>query len=284
MHASSFVSSNFSNSQHSHPFCLIFEEIRSYFLVKMGCQNECFCIYIEPCIWSYPVDRNSSCLVNLLYIWPLLAAEVLFSSWLLGSNAYSLLSLFIKTPQRCFITNCLMVSVKVDIFGFFHLKLNVFCHIVWIKRQSCLKRFISVLLVANYFWSYFKNIKNVLTQLVDLYCIFHGWEEVSYHRLTEGGANGINYVETTEEEEEARATNLETVARLPASSADPTSRDPTEQNLRKMAFTFAAFCYMLALLLTAALIFFAIWHVSTRRGDISDDGCPVAGRWLIRVS
>uniref|UniRef100_A0A8I5N231 Cornichon family member 1 n=1 Tax=Papio anubis TaxID=9555 RepID=A0A8I5N231_PAPAN len=27
-----------------------------------------------------------------------------------------------------------------------------------------------------------------------------------------------------------------------------------------MAFTFAAFCYMLALLLTAALIFFAIWH------------------------
>lgn len=32
-----------------------------------------------------------------------------------------------------------------------------------------------------------------------------------------------------------------------------------------MAFTFAAFCYMLALLLTAALIFFAIWHVSSRR-------------------
>uniref|UniRef100_A0A673N1L5 Protein cornichon homolog 1-like n=1 Tax=Sinocyclocheilus rhinocerous TaxID=307959 RepID=A0A673N1L5_9TELE len=28
-----------------------------------------------------------------------------------------------------------------------------------------------------------------------------------------------------------------------------------------MAFTFAAFCYMLALLLTAALIFFAIWHI-----------------------
>lgn len=35
-----------------------------------------------------------------------------------------------------------------------------------------------------------------------------------------------------------------------------------------MAFTFAAFCYMLALLLTAALIFFAIWHVSSRgRGE-----------------
>lgn len=37
-----------------------------------------------------------------------------------------------------------------------------------------------------------------------------------------------------------------------------------------MAFTFAAFCYMLALLLTAALIFFAIWHVSEggeRRGE-----------------
>ncbi|MBZ3886457.1 Protein cornichon-like protein 1 [Sciurus carolinensis] len=28
-----------------------------------------------------------------------------------------------------------------------------------------------------------------------------------------------------------------------------------------MAFTFAAFCYMLALLLTAVLIFFAIWHI-----------------------
>ncbi|XP_072494273.1 protein cornichon homolog 3 [Notamacropus eugenii] len=31
-----------------------------------------------------------------------------------------------------------------------------------------------------------------------------------------------------------------------------------------MAFTFAAFCYMLSLVLCAALIFFAIWHVSTR--------------------
>uniref|UniRef100_A0A2I3FST4 Cornichon family AMPA receptor auxiliary protein 1 n=1 Tax=Nomascus leucogenys TaxID=61853 RepID=A0A2I3FST4_NOMLE len=28
-----------------------------------------------------------------------------------------------------------------------------------------------------------------------------------------------------------------------------------------MAFTFVAFCYMLSLLLTAALIFFAIWHI-----------------------
>lgn len=31
-----------------------------------------------------------------------------------------------------------------------------------------------------------------------------------------------------------------------------------------MAFTFAAFCYMLSLVLCAALIFFAIWHVSNR--------------------
>uniref|UniRef100_A0A452GRX5 Uncharacterized protein n=1 Tax=Gopherus agassizii TaxID=38772 RepID=A0A452GRX5_9SAUR len=31
-----------------------------------------------------------------------------------------------------------------------------------------------------------------------------------------------------------------------------------------MAFTFAAFCYMLSLVLCAALIFFAIWHVSIR--------------------
>ncbi|XP_012921995.1 protein cornichon homolog 3 isoform X2 [Heterocephalus glaber] len=31
-----------------------------------------------------------------------------------------------------------------------------------------------------------------------------------------------------------------------------------------MAFTFAAFCYMLALVLCAALIFFAIWHVTVQ--------------------
>lgn len=174
----------------------------------MGCQNECLCIYIEPCIWSYPVDRNSSCLVNLLYIWLLLAAEVLFSSWLLGSNAYSLLSLLIKTPQRCFIANCLMVSVKVDIFGISHFKQNVFSHIVCIKRQCCLKHFISVWLVANYFLYYFKNVKNVLTSHVDLYFSWfwsekrHVWEKVIYHRLTEGGANVINCVKTTEEEEQ----------------------------------------------------------------------------------
>lgn len=39
---------------------------------------------------------------------------------------------------------------------------------------------------------------------------------------------------------------------------------PPNEAAEIMAFTFAAFCYMLALLLTAALIFFAIWHVSTR--------------------
>lgn len=39
-----------------------------------------------------------------------------------------------------------------------------------------------------------------------------------------------------------------------------------------MAFTFAAFCYMLALLLTAALIFFAIWHVSSRRRGRAGEG------------
>ncbi|KAJ7409137.1 hypothetical protein BTVI_57814 [Pitangus sulphuratus] len=32
-----------------------------------------------------------------------------------------------------------------------------------------------------------------------------------------------------------------------------------------MAFTFAAFCYMLSLVLCAALIFFAIWHVQVHR-------------------
>ncbi|XP_040408996.1 protein cornichon homolog 3 isoform X2 [Cygnus olor] len=37
-----------------------------------------------------------------------------------------------------------------------------------------------------------------------------------------------------------------------------------------MAFTFAAFCYMLSLVLCAALIFFAIWHCShpERRGSV----------------
>lgn len=33
-----------------------------------------------------------------------------------------------------------------------------------------------------------------------------------------------------------------------------------------MAFTFAAFCYMLTLVLCASLIFFVIWHVSPDRG------------------
>lgn len=32
-----------------------------------------------------------------------------------------------------------------------------------------------------------------------------------------------------------------------------------------MAFTFAAFCYMLTLVLCAALIFFVIWQVSLTR-------------------
>lgn len=40
--------------------------------------------------------------------------------------------------------------------------------------------------------------------------------------------------------------------------------------LPAMAFTFAAFCYMLSLVLCAALIFFAIWHCShpERRGSV----------------
>lgn len=43
-----------------------------------------------------------------------------------------------------------------------------------------------------------------------------------------------------------------------------------------MAFTFAAFCYMLALLLTAALIFFAIWHVSSRgRGKKGEEAAQL---------
>lgn len=48
-----------------------------------------------------------------------------------------------------------------------------------------------------------------------------------------------------------------------------------------MAFTFAAFCYMLALLLTAALIFFAIWHVSKKHALSSTEA---AGRLRRRAS
>ena len=50
-----------------------------------------------------------------------------------------------------------------------------------------------------------------------------------------------------------------------------------------MAFTFAAFCYMLALLLTAALIFFAIWHVSNRgrgeEGEVAAQPLLAPGPW-----
>ena len=50
-----------------------------------------------------------------------------------------------------------------------------------------------------------------------------------------------------------------------------------------MAFTFAAFCYMLALLLTAALIFFAIWHVSSRgrgkKGEVAAQPFFAPGPW-----
>lgn len=49
----------------------------------------------------------------------------------------------------------------------------------------------------------------------------------------------------------------------------PTESGPHRSNGRRMAFTFAAFCYMLALLLTAALIFFAIWHVSGKKHAFS---------------
>lgn len=74
--------------------------------------------------------------------------------------------------------------------------------------------------------------------------------------------------------------DVESVCRSPPSGASAaTLNDPAQKLPRAspsgrpslvsiaaaaaaMAFTFAAFCYMLALLLTAALIFFAIWHVS----------------------
>ncbi|KAF7469941.1 Hypothetical predicted protein [Marmota monax] len=39
-----------------------------------------------------------------------------------------------------------------------------------------------------------------------------------------------------------------------------------------MAFTFAAFCYMLSLVLCAALIFFAIWHVSNPQRGVGGLG------------
>lgn len=52
----------------------------------------------------------------------------------------------------------------------------------------------------------------------------------------------------------------------------PTESGPNGSNGRRMAFTFAAFCYMLALLLTAALIFFAIWHVSGNTRSVGSCG------------
>ncbi|KAM5238932.1 protein cornichon homolog 3 isoform 1-T1 [Ctenodactylus gundi] len=55
-----------------------------------------------------------------------------------------------------------------------------------------------------------------------------------------------------------------------------------------MAFTFAAFCYMLSLVLCAALIFFAIWHIiafDELRTDFKspiDQGNPVHARERLR--
>ncbi|PNJ39383.1 CNIH3 isoform 5 [Pongo abelii] len=55
-----------------------------------------------------------------------------------------------------------------------------------------------------------------------------------------------------------------------------------------MAFTFAAFCYMLSLVLCAALIFFAIWHIiafDELRADFKSpiDQCnPVHARERLR--
>lgn len=57
----------------------------------------------------------------------------------------------------------------------------------------------------------------------------------------------------------------------------PNLPGPNGSKGRRMAFTFAAFCYMLALLLTAALIFFAIWHVSGTRVQPDPAGGSVAG-------
>lgn len=44
-----------------------------------------------------------------------------------------------------------------------------------------------------------------------------------------------------------------------------------------MAFTFAAFCYMLTLVLCASLIFFVIWHVSAGGGWGSGWGFGAGG-------
>lgn len=84
-------------------------------------------IDIEPCIWLYPVDLIAippmwwtCCIFDLL---SLLSANVLFSSWCpLWSNAcYSIFfPVNKKTHLRCFITSCLMASVKLEIFVFSH--------------------------------------------------------------------------------------------------------------------------------------------------------------------
>lgn len=89
MHASSCISSNINISHSSYILLCLWGNLL-LLLVNMGCQNEFLqCIYIEPCIWSYPVDLTPpvwwiSCIFGLF-----LAADVSFSSWCLGSNAYS---------------------------------------------------------------------------------------------------------------------------------------------------------------------------------------------------
>ncbi|KAG5276521.1 hypothetical protein AALO_G00106600 [Alosa alosa] len=42
-----------------------------------------------------------------------------------------------------------------------------------------------------------------------------------------------------------------------------------------MMFTFAAFCYMLSLVLCASLIFFAIWHITAFDELQSDFKVPI---------
>lgn len=178
----------------------------------------------------------------------------------------SLLPLLIKTPQM--FHNQLPRGVKLEIFVFSHLK-HIVCHIVWIKRQFCLNWF-------NLIVEFFVRIFSGYGQFLDsarvikynfLSVVLVGKRQLfflkgSYQLLTEGGARGLRYFKKTQ-----KKTRRQSWKRSRGCLHHPPGSD--DQKRRKMAFTFAAFCYMLALLLTAALIFFAIWHVSTSRGDTS---------------
>lgn len=87
-----------------------------------------------PIYWYWAMHLVISCgsnsypsyVVNLLYIWPLesfickCVVQLLVSSLIKCLLFYFLSLLIKKTHLRCFITSCLMASMKLEIFVFSH--------------------------------------------------------------------------------------------------------------------------------------------------------------------